>query len=47
LLDQPPYLGSVAADFIGDLGSAYHDGGVIRQQAHNAAQAQIGGLWRE
>jgi hypothetical protein len=46
-LDQPPYLRSAAADFIGNLGSAYHDGGVIRQQAHNAAQAQIGGLRRE
>ncbi len=44
LLNQAPDFGAVGRNFLGDLRAADHDGGVLHQQAHDAAQAQVGGL---
>ena len=41
LLHQPPDLGAAGTDFVGDLGAADHDGGVVHQQTHNPSQSQI------
>ena len=46
LLNQPPDFGAVRGNFLRDLGAAHDDGGVLHQQAHDAAEANVGGLWR-
>ena len=43
LLNQAPDFRAVGGDFLGDLGAADDDGGVLHEQAHDAAEAHIGG----
>src|SRR5271165_5911468 len=45
LLNQAPDFGTIGRDFLRDLGSAHHDGGVLHQQAHDAAETNVGGLF--
>ena len=44
LLNQPPDLGTIGGNFLSDLGAADDDRGVLHQQAHDAAEAEVGGL---
>src|ERR1700680_31327 len=50
LLNQTPHFGAVGGDFLGDFSSADDDGSVLHQQAHDAAESEIGRLglvgWR-
>ena len=41
LLDQPPDLGAGRTHLFGDFGAARHDGGVLHEDANDAAQARI------
>src|SRR6185312_2688636 len=42
LLHHAPHRRAAYADFVGDLGSAHHHGGVISEQANNASQSLVG-----
>jgi len=43
LLNQTPDFRAVRRDFLRDFWCADHDCGVLHQQAHDAAEANIGG----
>src|SRR5271165_3138589 len=46
MLHRPPHFGATGAQFLGDARSADDHGCVVAQQAHNAAQAHVGGtVW--
>ena len=46
LLDETPDLGTAGTDFVSDLRSADHDGGVVHQQANDATEAHVSFLAR-
>jgi hypothetical protein len=44
LLNQTPDLGTVGRNLLRDLRATRHDCRVLHQQAHDSAQADVGGL---
>ncbi len=42
MLHRAPHLGARRAQLLGNARAADDDGGVVAQQAHNAAQARVG-----
>src|SRR5208283_5813546 len=48
MLHRPPNFGAAGAQFLGDTRSTDDDGGVVAQQAHNAAETCVSGtVWLE
>jgi hypothetical protein len=43
LLNQAPDFKTIGGNFLRDFRSADHESGVLHQQAHDAAEAKIGG----
>src|SRR6266850_317748 len=43
LLHHAPHRRAAYPDFVGDLGSADHHGGMVGEQANNASQSLVGG----
>ena len=44
LLNQSPDFGTIGRNLLRDFRAAYHDGCMLHQEAHDAAETNVGGL---